>query len=96
MKKFAVFLSSSLLIAGLAILLFDAYTSRKYGFHMNDVAGVTDDGQAIDWPTGERPSFTLIPLAAYALGFCIMAGLIYWFGSFLRRAPQERVVRETE
>jgi hypothetical protein len=57
MRKTLGLTSLVLLAVGLAIFFWDAWTSHQYGFHMNEVAGITEDGP-IDWPTGERPTFT--------------------------------------
>jgi hypothetical protein len=62
-----------LLADGLAIFFWDSWTSHQYGFHMNEVAGITADGGPVDWPTGERPTFTLIPFFVYALVFLLPA-----------------------
>jgi len=48
MKKIPVIISSVLLAVGLAIFLCDAYVSYRYGFGINDVAGMTEDGGPID------------------------------------------------
>jgi len=96
MRKVCVIVSVMFLAAGLAIFVFDAYTSYRYGFHMNEVAGVTDHGEPIDWPTGERPTFTLVPLSVYALLFGLAA-----VGAFLLRrvvgsSYRGRIFRGTE
>ena len=83
-------------MAGLGILFFDAYTCHLYGFHLNEVAGVTDDGGPIDWPTGERPIFTLVPIYVYGLGFWVAAEGIYSLRFGIGRRYRTRICRGTE
>ena len=67
MRKTLGLTSLILLAVGLAIFFWDAWTSHQYGFHMNEVAGITEDGGPIDWPTGERPTFTAdFPVRLYS------------------------------
>ncbi|MDB6068052.1 MAG: hypothetical protein JWR26_4260 [Pedosphaera sp.] len=84
MRKAFVIVSLILLLVGLGILVSDAYTSHRYGFHLNEVAAITDDGLPIDWPTGERPAFTMIPLFVYGLGFLLAAAGVFslQFGNY--------------
>src|SRR5580765_3300825 len=96
MRKAALIVSLILLIIGMAILVFDTYTSHRFGFHVNEVAGVTDDGQPIDWPTGERPTFTLIPIPVYAFAFCLAAGAVFSLRFYVPRIYSGRMSRGTE
>ena len=48
MERIPVIIGSVLLAVGLAIFLCDAYVSYRYGFGINDVAGMTEDGGPID------------------------------------------------
>jgi len=47
-RRIPVIIGSVLLAVGLAIFLCDAYVSYRYGFGINDVAGMTEDGGPID------------------------------------------------
>ena len=76
---------------GLAIFGFDAYTSHRYGVHMNEVAGITGEGDPIDWPSGERPTFTLIPVPVYALGFELAAVGVLSLRQVIGRAYHGRI-----
>jgi hypothetical protein len=96
MKKLLAIICLAFLAFGLAVFAFDAYTSWRYGFHMNEVAGVTDDGDPIDWPTGERPAFTLIPLFVYGLGFWLAGAGVYSIRSCVGRGYRGRICRGTE
>jgi hypothetical protein len=63
-RKTSIIISGILLAVGLAIFVFDAYFICRHGFDMNEVAFVSDDGGAVvDWPTGERAAFTLVPFS---------------------------------
>jgi hypothetical protein len=95
MRRVCIIVSLVLLAVGLAILVFDAYTSCRYGFHMNEVAGITDDGVPIDWPTGERPTFTLIPLSGYALFFGLAAVGVFSLWRVVGCAYHGRICRGT-
>jgi hypothetical protein len=81
MKRALLILSSIFLTVGVGIFIFDGCTSHRYGFHLNEVAGVTDTGDPIDWPTGERPRLMMIPVFIYGIAFCILA-----LGIFLLRS----------
>jgi hypothetical protein len=96
MKKMFTIISFALLAMGLAVFAFDAYTSQRYGFHVNEVAGITDDGGPIDWPTGERPTFTLIPLVVYAFGFLSAGAGVYAVRSRVGQGYHGRIYRGTE
>ena len=96
MKTICFIVGLLLLAVGLVIFFFDAYTSHRYGFHMNEVAGLTDAGDPIDWPTGEAPKWTLIPIFVYALGFWLAAAGVFWLRSRLGRAHHGRTCRGTE
>jgi len=44
---------------------------------MSEVAGITINGDPIDWPTGEKPTFTLILPFVYALCSWLVAAGVY-------------------
>jgi 4-amino-4-deoxy-L-arabinose transferase-like glycosyltransferase len=71
-RKSILVLASGLFLVGLWILVYDFWFICRYGFDYNDVLGVIDDGP-IDYPTGERPNWTIIPLFAYSLLFWLPA-----------------------
>lgn len=96
MKKVCLVVSLILLAVGLAIFLWDACTSHRYGFHMNEVAGLTEAGEPIDWPTGERPLLMEIPISVYALAFCLAPMAIYALRLRSGRTFQGRICRGTE
>ena len=85
-----------LLVVGLAIFFWDAWTSHQYGVHMNEVAGITADGAPVDWPTGERTTFTLIPLFVYALVFLLPAAGVNALRISVGRGNPGRICRGTE
>jgi hypothetical protein len=96
MRKIFLIVGLVLLAIGLVIFLFDAYTSSRYGFHMNEVAGLADNGEPIDWATGERPTFTLIPIFVYALGFWLAAAGVFSLRFRVGRCYHARICRGTE
>ena len=95
-RKTFVIISVVLLALGLVIFVFDAYTSWRYGFHMNEVAGITDEGDPIDWPTGERPAFTLVLPFGHSLGFWLAGAGAYALRFGVGRGYHGRICRGTE
>jgi hypothetical protein len=95
-RKILDLTSLVLLAAGLALFFWDAWTSHQYGVHMNEVAGITADGGPVDWPTGERPTFTLIPLFVYALVFLLPAAGVNALRISVGRGNPGRICRGTE
>jgi hypothetical protein len=95
-RKILGLTSLVLLAAGLALFFWDAWTSHQYGVHMNEVAGITADGGPVDWPTGERPTFTLIPLFVYALVFLLPAAGANALRISVGRGNPGRICRGTE
>lgn len=96
MKQISLIVSLLLLAFGVAILVSDAYMSHRYGFHMNEVVGFTEAGEPIDWPTGDRPVFALIPIRFYALGFCFAVAGIFLMGFRAGRSYRGRIFQGTE
>jgi len=96
MKKIPIIFGSVLLAAGLAIFFCDAYVSYRCGFGINDVAGMTDDGGPIDWPTGERPAWTFIPAFVYSFGFWLAAAVVFSLWPEVGRGYHGRIRRGTE
>lgn len=96
MRKSLLIVSAVLLAFALAIFLSDAYTSHRYGFHVNEVVGIADSGEPIDWPTGERPMFLRIPILVYALGFCVLSTGAFSLRSRIGQSYHGRICRGTE
>jgi len=65
-----------LFVLGLYLLADDVYTILRYGCDINDMASIDSQWGPIDWPTGERPSFTVVPVYVYAFGFWLLAALM--------------------
>jgi hypothetical protein len=80
---------------GLAALVYDLFLIAATGYDMTDVAGVID-GYAIEWPTGERPPWTLLPAYAYALALLLLAGLLLYGRRRIRASSPSRVLRGAE
>ena len=95
-RKILGLASLVLLAAGLVIFFWDAWTSHQYGFQMSEVAGITEDGGPVDWPTGERPTFTLIPIFVYALAFLLPAAGANALRISVGRGNPGRICRGTE
>ncbi len=96
MERIPVIIGSILLAVGLAIFLCDSYMYYRYGFGINDVVGMTEDGGPIDWPTGERPDFTFIPAFVYALGFWLAAAVGFSLWPEVGKGHRGRIRRGTE
>ncbi len=79
MKRIAHSIGWTCLVLGLLIFVCDAYVLLRCGFDINDVYGITDNWQPIDWPTGLRPEWTFIPAIVYALGFWLVAAVAFAF-----------------
>jgi len=95
MRKICLITALTLLSAGLLIFVWDTYTHFYYGFHMNEVAAISDEGEPIDWPTGERPAFMLIPIIDYAIGLWIVAVGAFWLQFKFKRQYEGRIFRGT-
>lgn len=96
MRKMLLPMSLVLVAVGLAVFVYDAYTSHRFGVHLNEVAGVTDEGIPIEWPTGERPTFTLIPVYIHALACWPAAAGVFSLRFRVGNAYQGRICRGTE
>jgi hypothetical protein len=84
------------LALGLAIVVYDAYVIVRYGFDINDVAGMTDDGGPIDWPTGERPAFASVPAFVYGFVFWLAAAVVFALWPEVGKPYTGRIRRGTE
>ena len=96
MKALLAIVACLLIALGLAIVADDLDTILRYGFDTNDVAGFTNTGEPVDWPTGERPLFALPPAYAYGIGFCGLAAALLLIRSTLGNHYCARVLRGTE
>ncbi len=96
MRKIPLTIGLVLLAVGLAIFLYDASVIFRYGFDINDVVGMTDDGGPIDWPTGERPAFTFIPAFVYSFGLWLAAAVVFSLWPEVGRRHHGRIYRGTE
>lgn len=65
-----------LAVVSLVILGYDALFHLQYGCDATDVAGVSN-GDIIDWPTGERPSWALVPAFTYSIGAFLLASVAF-------------------
>ncbi|MEI6780565.1 MAG: hypothetical protein WCQ21_06535 [Verrucomicrobiota bacterium] len=57
---------------GLLVLICDLFQMASSNPGLTDIAGVVD-GSVVEWPTGERPVWALVPAYAYGLAFLVMA-----------------------
>jgi hypothetical protein len=64
MRKLVLIAGVGSFVIGMAILLYDFHFSHCYGEDVNDVA-VVQQGKTFDWPTGERPLYTVFPAWFY-------------------------------
>lgn len=60
---------------GLWLFGYDLWFIQYFGFDYNDVIFIGGKDFA-DWPTGERPSWTFVPLFVYSFPFFIL-GLFF-------------------
>lgn len=63
---------------GLWILGYDSWFIGHFGFDYNDVVYIGGEDFS-DWPTGERPSWTIIPLYVYSIPFFLIGFFILIF-----------------
>jgi len=75
MKVPRILAASVFIVLGLYLLADDVYTILRYGFDINDVASIDSQWGPIDRPTGEHPSFTMLPAYVYAFGLWLLGGL---------------------
>ena len=90
-------LSASLILgaAGLCIIAADTVYFTKYGVGFNEAAFFLGNGEFADWPTGERPFYAYFPLAAYGIGACFAAIILFSVSPQIGTYPG-RVLRGTE
>jgi len=75
-RKLAMVFTIMLFGVGLWILGYDLWFIRYFGFDFNDVIYLGGEDFS-DWPTGERPSWAIVPLFAYSFPFLIVGFLIF-------------------
>ena len=91
------FITSSLqIILGLLVLFADLEAILRWGCDINEVAAIDPHWGPIDWPTGERPSWALVPAFIYSFGFWLVAALLYVRLPETGRPYRGRVLRGTE
>lgn len=96
MKRILKTLTFAFSALGLMIFVWDALTYRRYGFRMNEVAGITESGDPIDWPTGEVPLLFQVPIWIYAVGFWVSAAVAFALNAAVRKPYFGRVWRGAE
>jgi hypothetical protein len=77
MRTLRCIVTSILILIGLLILLADLEAIFRWGCDINDAAVIDPQIGPIDWPTGERPGWALIPAFIYSVGFWVVAALLY-------------------
>jgi hypothetical protein len=82
MRKLVLIAGVGSFVIGMAILLYDFHFSHCYGEDVNDVA-VVQQGKTFDWPTGERPLYTVFPAWFYGVAFVLIATVFLILRLFL-------------
>jgi len=95
LKKLHLSASLILVVAGLSIIAADAVYFAKYGVGFNEAAFFLGNGEFVDWATGECPLYAYFPLAAYGIGACLAAIVLFSVSPEIR-AHSGRVLRGTE
>ncbi len=80
--------------AALFLLVADLFVRAATGWDMTDVAGVVD-GCAVDWPTGERPVWALVPAFSYSAPLLLMGATVIAFTRKIGLRSIERTSRGT-
>ena len=96
MRTFRLGIVSVLFAMGLLLFLDDLYTILRYGCDINDVAAIDPCWGPIDWPTGEKPTFALIPAYVYSFAFWSVGALILVPQPKKARPREGHVLRGTE
>ena len=96
MRTLLLIVTSFLIIAGLLVVLEDLDAILRWGCVINDVAAIDPHWGSIDWATGERPSWALVPAFVYSFGFWLVAVLLFVPWPERGRPYRGRVIRGTE
>jgi hypothetical protein len=94
-KKLHIVLSLLLVATGVVIVVTDLIFITRYGINFNEAAFFLGNGEFVDWPTGERPLYAYLPLAAYGLAAWLLAVLLFSLSPEIKTYPA-RVLRGTE
>lgn len=82
MKKFLLITMIGNFVIGAAILIYDAHFFYLYNADVNEVAAVVNGGIA-DWPTGERPLYTILPAWIFGSFFWLISFALFVWLYFL-------------
>jgi hypothetical protein len=96
MRKLLLAISLLLIGVGLAILADDLHTFYRCGFHSNEVAGITEEGGPIDWPTGEIPWFAQVSAGSWVSIFWLSGAGAFSLRFFVRTPYHGLILRGTE
>ena len=96
MRTLRQIVTSILIVAGLLLFLTDVDAICRWGCDMNDVAAIDPYWGPIDWPTGERPDWALIPAFVYSFGFWLIAALLFVPWPEKQMPYRGRILRGTE
>lgn len=96
MKRLTFIIASVFALVGAGIILYDAHVLLRYGFDVNDVYVILDNGDSADWPTGLRPLWAYIPAFVYGLGLCLCAAVVLCLNPELKQTAMRRSLRGAE
>ncbi len=96
MKKLTFIIAGSFVLVGAGIIFYDAYFLLRYGFDVNDVYVILDNGDSADWPTGLRPLWSLVPAFIYGLLLCLCAAPVVCLNPELKQTGLRRSLRGAE
>lgn len=96
MKILRLTAATALALSGLLLFADDVYTLLRYGCDINDMAAFDPQWGPIDWPTGERPGFAMVPMYIYVCGFWLLGALLLMPWRKIGRPYCGRMCRGTE
>jgi hypothetical protein len=76
--------------------VFDLYKFERYGVHLNEVVGITEEGYRMPWPTGETPLFAQVSTGVFVLAFWVSAVGVYSLRFAIGRSYHGKICRGTE
>ncbi|MGH7977100.1 MAG: hypothetical protein ACREC8_10605 [Limisphaerales bacterium] len=85
MKKILLIATIGNFITGAAIFIYDAHFFYRFDMDANEVLG-TDGSVTIDWPTGERPLYAILPAWIYGSTFWLISFVCFTWLFFLCKA----------